>query len=185
MGGGNWKIGKGLELAWDRSFTILQWAVFAATIGVTLQIIAERVGILGKMITRLIGLAWALAIYFIVPVLAFENLTPAAALKRSAQLFRKTWGENVVGCISIATFFSAAIMGGFGVWYVAIHALRPVGVPLIASIVILLIYAQVVVAIASATESIFKVALYNYAMSGRLHGGFSREDFEFAFVPKS
>src|SRR2546427_2506436 len=46
---------------------------------------------------RIIGIAWTLACYFVVPVLAFEDLTPIDALKRSSKLFRDTWGEKVIG----------------------------------------------------------------------------------------
>ncbi len=40
-----------------------------------------------------------------VPVLAFENLGPLDALKRSAYLFRKNWGEKVVGGFSFGLIF--------------------------------------------------------------------------------
>ncbi len=85
--GGTWTFRDGIELAWERKGTILQWALVAATVGVILRTLEERLGIIGRIIMRIIGIAWTLACYFVVPVLAFEDLTPIDAVKRSAKLF--------------------------------------------------------------------------------------------------
>src|SRR5579871_4518522 len=37
--GGTWTFRDGLELAWERKWTILQWALVAATVGVILRMI--------------------------------------------------------------------------------------------------------------------------------------------------
>src|SRR5213082_747973 len=93
--GGNWTFRDGIELAWARKGTISQWAFVAATIGMILRALEERMGLIGRLVMRIIGIAWAVACYFVVPVLAFEDLTPIAAIKRSSRLFRDTWGEKV------------------------------------------------------------------------------------------
>src|SRR5260370_17061085 len=77
--GGSWTFRDGLELAWARKGTILQWALVAATVGVILRTLEERLGLLGRLIMRIIGVVWTLACYFVVPVLAFEDLPPIAA----------------------------------------------------------------------------------------------------------
>ncbi len=86
--GGTWTFRDGLELAWERKGTILQWALVAATVGVILRTVEERLGLIGRIIIRIIGFAWTLACYFVVPVLAFEDLTPIDAVKRSSKLPR-------------------------------------------------------------------------------------------------
>jgi len=93
--GGNWTFRDGIELAWARKGTISQRAFVAATIGMILRALEERMGLIGRLVMRIIGIAWAVACYFVVPVLAFEDLTPIAAIKRSSRLFRDTWGEKV------------------------------------------------------------------------------------------
>jgi hypothetical protein len=50
---------------------------------------------------------------------------------------------------------------------------------------VLMVYLLVVAALVSATTSIYRVALYNYALGGRVHGGFSEEQFRSTWVPKS
>src|SRR5882762_5517472 len=100
--GGTWTFKDGLELAWERKGTILQWALVAATVGVLLRTLEERLGLIGRIIMKIIGIVWTLACYFVVPVLAFEDLSPIDAVKRSAKLFRDTWGEKVIGGFSLS-----------------------------------------------------------------------------------
>jgi hypothetical protein len=184
MIGGDWKLRDGLALAWSRNMLILQWAVLAATVGMILQAISERVGLLGKIVTGLVGLAWSLAIYFIVPVLAFENLGPLDALKRSARLFRETWGEAVVAGVSFSLVFSIPLFAGVGLWFLLLMASGPTVSFLIPGIILLALYMQVILAISSAVSSIFNVALYRYAITGQVQGGFSEDQLKSAWIPK-
>src|SRR5438876_11048461 len=110
--GGNWTFRDGIELAWARKGTISQWAFVAATIGMILRALEERMGLIGRLVMRIIGIAWAVACYFVVPVLAFEDLTPIAAIKRSSRLFRDTWGEKVIGGLRFQPGFPGADSAG-------------------------------------------------------------------------
>ena len=74
--GGKWTFDQGLQLAWQRKWVILQWAFVAATVGLVLRMLSERAGFIGKMVISIIGVAWNIACYFVVPVLAFEDLSP-------------------------------------------------------------------------------------------------------------
>lgn len=185
MGGGSWGMRAGLDLAWQRKWSIFQWAVFAATVGMILRTISERVGLLGRIVVGLVGLAWSLAIYFIVPVLAFENLGPIDAFKRSVQLFRKTWGERVVAGVSFGLIFALPWFLLMGLAMALMPMMAGSIVALIAVYGFLTVSFVVLFAVSSAASSIFNVALYNYALSGRVHGGFSEDDFLFAWVPKN
>src|SRR5260370_8269126 len=112
--GGTWTFRDGLELAWERKGTILQWALVAATVGVILRTLEERMGLLGRLIMRIIGIAWTLACYFVVPVLAFEDLTPIDAVKRSSKLFRDTWGEKAIAGFSLSLVSILLILPAIG-----------------------------------------------------------------------
>src|SRR5712692_3191565 len=112
--GGTWTFRDGIELAWERKGTILQWALVAATVGVILRTLEERMGLIGRIIMRIIGIAWTLACYFVVPVLAFEDLTPIDAVKRSSKLFRDTWGEKVIGGFSLSLVSLVLMLPGIG-----------------------------------------------------------------------
>src|SRR5260370_1391059 len=117
--GGTWTFRDGIELAWERTGTILQWALVAATVGVILRTLEERLGLIGRIIIRIIGFAWTLACYFVVPVLAFEDLTPIDAVKRSSKLFRDTWGEKVIGGFSLSLVSLVLMLPGIGFFILA------------------------------------------------------------------
>jgi hypothetical protein len=97
LAGGRASINEGLEVAWQRKGKIFQWALFSATVGIVLRMIEHRSAWLGRFVAGLIGIGWTLASYFVVPVLAAEDVGPAEALQRSGELFRETWGEQVGG----------------------------------------------------------------------------------------
>src|SRR5215470_1834360 len=119
--GENWTFDQGLQLAWKRKWIILQWAFIAATVGMALRALSERAGFIGRIVVGMIGIAWNLACYFVVPVLAFEDLSPGAALYRSAEIFKETWGEKVMGGFSLGLIFFLMMIPGFLVWIGAIN----------------------------------------------------------------
>ena len=180
--GGTWTFRDGLELAWARKGTILQWALVAATVGVILRNLEERTGILGRVIMRIIGVAWALACYFVVPVLAFEDLTPIQAIKRSSRLFRDTWGEKVVGGFSFSLVFLLLLIPGFGLWIAAMVLGGAYG--LFIGSAFLILYFLVLSVASSAVQGIFNTALYRYACFKQVPPAFSPELITSAWTPK-
>ena len=86
-----------LDIANSRLHRLLPWAVVTATVTMVLQAIEERFGLVGTIVARLVGLAWNLVTFLVVPILVLEDLGVGDALKRSKDLFKKTWGENVIG----------------------------------------------------------------------------------------
>jgi hypothetical protein len=183
LSGGTWTVRDGLELAWARKWTILQWALVAATVGMLLRMLEERLGWMGRIITRLIGVAWALASFFVVPVLAFEDLTPFDALKRSAKLFRETWGEKVVGGFSIGLIFLFLALPAVGLWILAGVVGGAWG--LVLGGAMMLLYLVLLGVVSSAVQGIFNTALYRYACFKQVPAGFSQETFTSAWAPKS
>jgi hypothetical protein len=181
--GGTWTFRDGLELAWARKGTILQWALVAATVGIILHMLQERLGIIGRIIIRLMGIAWALACYFVVPVLAFEDLTPFDAVKRSSRLFRDTWGERVAGNFSFSLIFILLALPGFGLW-IAGYILGGMYGFLFAT-ALLILYFVLLAAVSSAVQGIFNAALYRYACFKQVPPAFSVELITSAWAPKS
>jgi len=181
--GGTWTVRDGLELAWARKATIFQWALVAATVGVILRTLEERLGLIGRIIMRVIGIAWTLACYFVVPVLAFEALTPVAAFKRSSKLFRDTWGEKVIGGFSLSLISLLLALPGIGLWIVAI-ALGGVN-GMIFGAALMILYFLMLSVFMSAVQGIFNAALYRYACFKQVPPAFSQGLIASAWSPKS
>jgi hypothetical protein len=170
-----------LEIANSRLHRLLPWAVVTATVTMVLQAIEERFGIVGTIVARLVGLAWQLVTFLVVPILVLEDLGVGDALKRSKDLFKKTWGENVIGQFGLgAVGFLLALPGlilvgiGAAIGTAGLIVLGTVGV-------VWLIVSAVIV---SALSGIYRTALYHYAANGTVPGEFSGIDFAAAFKRK-
>jgi Family of unknown function (DUF6159) len=181
--GGTWTFRDGLELAWARKGTILQWALVAATVGVILKTLEERMGLIGRLIMRIIGIAWTLACYFVVPVLAFEDLSPLQAFKRSSKLFRDTWGEKVTGGFSLSLVSMVLMLPGFGLLIAATFVGGLSG--LLIGILLMVLYFLLLSVFMSAVGGIFNAALYRYACFKQVPPAFSHDLIASAWVPKT
>src|SRR5215212_10751368 len=67
----------------------------------------------GRIVISLIGFAWNIATYLVVPVLAAEDIGPIDAVKRSTQLLKRTWGEQLVGNAGVGAVFGLMMFGIF------------------------------------------------------------------------
>lgn len=110
--GGDPTLQDGLRIANENLRAIAGWALIAAIVGIILRALEERAEMLGKIVISLIGFAWTMATFFIVPVLIYEKLPVSKAIKRSAHVFKDTWGETFIGYFGLgAIFFLFALIG--------------------------------------------------------------------------
>ena len=185
--GGTPTLATGLRAARERISQIVAWAFFAATVGVTLRIIAERVGFIGKIVIALLGAAWTVATYFVVPVLVVEKLGPFEALRRSTGIIKKTWGESLVSNVGIGfvttlvTVLAVLTTGALTV--VAAAKLGSIGVAMAGAVLVLLIIV-VSALVSSALSSIVLTASYLYATEGKVPRVFADAGLQHAFAPK-
>src|SRR5688572_5566005 len=136
MSGRPASIGFGLKAAMSRLPQIIGWAALAATVGVILKALEDRVPALGKIVVRMLGYGWAIVTYFVVPIVALEKLGPIDAVKRSTEIIKRTWGESLTGAIGLgALSFLLMLPGffiiGFGFWRVVESRPTPDWTPMI------------------------------------------------------
>lgn len=93
--GGSPTVRSCLRATWQHKWQILGWSVLTATIGTLLSFVQERLGFVGFVTNLVGGLAWSIATFVVVPVLVAEDVGPATAVKRSAQVLRATWGTSL------------------------------------------------------------------------------------------
>jgi hypothetical protein len=183
--GGDPTVKDGLEIAFNKLGTILEYAAIAATVGMILRALEERAGFIGRIVIGLIGIAWNLATYLAVPVLVTKDVSAFDAVKESASLFKKTWGEQVVGNagIGLATFMILLLMTLVAVPVImGAAALNPalalaVGVSLVGGYLCLIL-------VSSALNGIYCTALYRYATTGDPGQHFNPEMMRQAFRPR-
>ncbi len=149
-------INAGLRFSLSRIGTIFSWAVFAATVGTILRIIQEESGLIGKIITGIIGIVWNIATFFVVPVIAYEGLGPIAAFKRSSQLMKQKWGESLGATFSFGLLqFLAMIVLVIPLFFIG-NMIHPIG-----GIALALMGVFIIATIFSAAQTIFVSAVYH------------------------
>jgi len=174
-------VGEGLSAATRHLGSIIAWAIIAATVGLILRMIEDRAGFLGQIAAGLVGGIWSLVTMFVVPVLIFEEKGVVDSMKGSLALFRKTWGESVVGSLSIGLIFFAIGIVGF-VLVLGTMMLHNT-VIFFTALALFIILVAILAILASAMQGIFVVALYTYAKTGQVPSVFNRELVEGAFRP--
>lgn len=165
-----------------RAGTILPWAVVSATVSLVLRSLESRSGLLGRLVIGLVGLAWSLVTFLVLPIIVFEELRVGAAIKRSTALFRQTWGENVVGNGGIGVVALLAMLGSLVV--VALFAATGNGVITGIGIALAVAWWVVVAVVTSALGAVFQTALYRYAANREVMAGFDESMLSGAFRPR-
>jgi hypothetical protein len=185
--GGDPTVADGFRIASSRIGVIFGYALVAATVGMILRAIQERAGIIGRIVVGLMGMAWNLATFLVVPVLVVEDVNPIDAVKRSASLLKKTWGEQVIGGFSLgavmglATFLLILVFVPLIVLAIASQAPVMIGLVIGGFVISLLLLSLV-----NATLSgIYTAALYRFAAEGEVSQGFESEMVQDAFRPKN
>lgn len=180
--GGSPTFSDGMAIARQNIGPILGYAAIAATVGMLLKMKGKRSGFAADMIRSVAGMAWTLSTFLVVPVLVSRKLGPIEAIKESALLLKKTWGENLIG--------TAGLWLGFGIIsfvYVLVSLALVFGAASLstgfaAALAIVLALGLVLIGILkSAISAIYAAVLYRYAADGQAPDGFDAQQLELAF----
>ena len=182
--GGDPTVADGLRAASARLPKIIAWAAVSAFVGVILQAIEQRSGMLGKIVVGLLGAGWAIASYFAIPVLVTENTGPVDALKRSASIMRKAWGEALTAEFGMGILIFLAILPV--IFIIGLGGTLFASAPAVGALLIVAGVAWfILVVLAGATlDAILKAALYLYASDGHVPQNFDNDAARVAFAPK-
>ena len=153
---------------------ILVWGVISGTVGMLLKILegVARDGdspiplrIVAGLATFVIGVAWWMATFFIVPILVLERAGVLDGMKESPKLFRETWGEDV------GSHIGTGILQG-----IVILLLVLIVLPLVflgeaggvLAVVIVLLGIGLSVLFFTTVESVNRASLFYYAKTGEI-----------------
>jgi hypothetical protein len=187
LNGGDPTVSDGLRIAGNKFMPILGYAAIAATVGMILRAIEERAGMIGKWVAGLLGMAWTVASFLTVPVLVSRDVGPIDAVKESAVLLKRTWGENLIGNGGVGLVFGL-------IFFLLVVLAVIVAIPIIStkSLFAIVTYGVVVFAgfvflglIQSALQGVYSAALYRYATEGQAGGEFSSQVLANAFRLKN
>ncbi len=179
--GGHPSVGNALQAANQRLHRLLPWAVVTATVTIILNAL-ERQGWIGRVVGSILGVAWNVLTFLTVPIIMLEDLGPGNALKRSKDLFVRTWGENLalqfgLGALGFVAMLPAVAIGAIG-------AATGVGAIVVITIAIAIAWFAVAMAVVNALSGIFRTALYRYAADGEVPAPFQGTSLPQAFAPR-
>ena len=180
--GGDPTVRSAIGRAFARIPGLVPWAIITTTVGLVLQALRERAGLLGRIVTGLLEMAWEVVTFLTVPAIVIDNLGAIAGLKQSASLLRRTWGENIAarvgfGLLGFVLIIPAAIVAGLFIasgW----QLLMAIGIIVAAA------WVAVVLVVLTALNAVFQTALYLYATTGAAPSGFEQAPLEQTFVHK-
>ena len=156
-------MGYGMKKANTVIGKLFAWAIISAIIGMILQAIESRF----PLASRLIGAAWGIATFFVVPIIVFENAGAWQSLKRSWQVLKGSWGEALTGHLVTTLIF--ILLGLLFIPLIILAAWMP-GLPLtIIFALIALGYLLFIMVLSSAVSTVLRTALYRYTTTGNIN----------------
>ena len=158
-------IGSSMAQAWGRRGVIFEWALLSAVVGAAIRLLEQRLGLVGRILGFAGGLAWIVATYLVIPVLAFENLGPIDAVKRSSSILKARFGTVTRSGLRFGAIFAGLSIGALVVLAIGVAMIAgrayvigvPVAVAGFAALIGIGMFAQ-------AAGMYMRTILYRFAM---------------------
>jgi len=185
ISGGDPTVQSALAGARSRLRPLVLWGITALCISwliAILERLLERIRFVGWILGSLLELAWSVMRFLVIPIVVAEGLGPFASLKRSKELLKDTWGENLIGQFGLGIVGFLMMLPGIIVLVVLVAP----GIVVLSAIGIILgvVWIAGVGLFISALNSVYQSVLYHYAVRGEVPSGFTGMDVGSAFAPK-
>ena len=184
--GGDPNVMSGIRAVRGMWLAILGWTLITGTVGLILQALQGAARDSGNGVMRIVAIilvallqtAWAYITFFVIPVLVVERIGPIAAIRRSGNLLRQSWGEQLTASFSFFLIYLLAVL------IVAIPVVILVFIAPVAAIIVGVILGGIAIASVAAMEGIFKAALYEWVSEGKGSEWFDRQLLSNAYALK-
>jgi len=175
------KLVDGLRVAFAHFGSILAWALVSGTVGLLLSGL-DKDKRSGSIVRSVLGAAWTVITYFVIPVMVFERTNVFSAIGRSTKIMAKTWGENIGAQFGLGWIFFLLTLPVFGLVVLAFLGGGALLVPIVA---IGVVYVAFTAILCQTAKSVLTVVLYKYATSGQTPAGFEGEMLQHVFAPQA
>ena len=172
-------IGGSISIAISRAPSVLGWSVINSTVGIVLQAIRDKAGFLGDIVAGMVGAAWNVVTWLVMPIIIIEGIGPIAAIKRSAARLKHTWGENLLAQLGFGLIGLLGLLPGIIIFGAVSFAIPIVGIPL------LVVWIGVVLSFMAALTAVYRTALYRFAAGLPVGATFDTAELQAAFRVKA
>ena len=185
--GGEPSVGDGLRLARQKVMPLLGYAAIAATVGMLIRGLQERSGFIGRWLVGLLGVAWTAVTFLVVPILVSRTIGPIDAIKDSAMLLKKTWGENLIGRGGVGLAFGLlyTMASVLSVGMILAAALSKSAVLIVSVVIVVALSFLMMALVQTALSGIYSAALYRYASEDKTMPEFDQRLLAEAFTPNA
>ena len=168
--GTNPSFSYGIKEAAKRLPAILMWGLISGTVGLVVGLLEGMaqddnpvVRVIGSIASLIVQVAWWMTTFFVVPMLVLEGYQVGESMRRSPELFEKTWGEDVVsmGGTGIVNFLVILLVV---LICMPLFALGQLGMGL--AFALMFIGIGLSVLFFTACEAVNRASLYYYAKTG-------------------
>ena len=185
LNGGDPTLSDGFNAATRNLIHIISWAFISAIVNVIFYALEKAVrgesnkrsgvsAIVLGMLASVARIGWSIITYLVIPIMVVEGVGPVEAIKRSAQMIKNTWGEQLISRVG---FDLIAMIIGLPIVVLMIVIGKGVpgtlGTSMVVAIGVLGLGSLTL--ITSAMKGIYAAALYEYANSGSVPELFDRE----------
>jgi hypothetical protein len=178
-------IVRGLKFAATRLKAILLWSLLAGVVGIIIKTLERRFGLVGRLVLRLVGVAWSIASVFAIPIIVQEEeaTNPLETLKKSAAILKNTWGEALIGYVGLSAASGIVVLASLGFLCVALFASIAVNNFWIIAITGVIWFVGIVVFsyLLGLAGQVYKGALYLYAANGVVAQPYNQDMFSTAW----
>jgi len=179
------------KLAWVRRKPLFLMSVLNVGVGFVIGAINSQLNkhnenpnetnIVSGVFSGIAGFTWSLATYFSTQSIMDYGHNPLRALTHSYNIFKKTWGENIIGSTAFFLLFIVGltlvglpVLGINGVIYLINPNVNAIVFPIVYAI-LAVPYIVIALILATSAQEIFKTALYKHANTGDYIGPYTPE----------
>ncbi len=145
---------------------VAAWSLVTAGVGRLIASVSRWLPIAPWLTQLVLGAAWSLLTLFAIPVIAFEERTALDGARRSVALVRERWREGVAGYAGISLMAALPLLLIPPLLFASFIASLSWPPAMWVAVGAMGVVALVSLGVTIATENVFTVALYRYAVSG-------------------
>lgn len=180
-------IAEGLRVARGKLGVIARWALLASGVGLVLQALQQVKSdwLATPLLSWLAGAAWTVLTFFVLPVLAFEEVGVRESVRRSGRIVRARWGEGLSGAtnIGLVGVVVGSVIGAVAAVAGTVGFLIEPAVGVAVWVLVGVLFFGLI-GVVTAISQLFSLTLYRFATGHETLGDFTAEELQVAFRKK-